>query len=162
MAFSLVVDDFLIKYHKQEDADHLLAALREKYVITTDMAKTMKYVVKHNKVKHIITLSMPDYITKALKRFGKEHVKGADSPLIYVPPYYGAKTQLAAIEDESAPLSAKEIKEVQEIVGVFLSYCLGSSMWQIRYERNAHGTCWNKGGHSREAKQTRFVGCTWR
>ena len=125
MALSLVVEDFLIKQHKEEDADHLLAALREKYVITTDTAKTMKYVgitIKYNKVKHIITLSMPDYITKALKRFGKEHVKGTDSPLIYVPPHYGAKTQLAASEDESAPLSAKEIKEVREIVGVFLFY----------------------------------------
>ena len=41
----------------------------------------MKHVgitIKYNKVKHIITLSMPDYITKALKRFGKEHVKRAD------------------------------------------------------------------------------------
>ena len=79
MAFSLVVDDFLIKYRKQEDTDHLLAALREKYVITTDTAKIMKYVgitIKYNKVKHIITLSMPDYITKALKRLGKEDVKG--------------------------------------------------------------------------------------
>ena len=65
---------------------------------------------------------MPDYITKTIKRFGKEHVKGANLPLIFVPPHYGAKTQLAAIEDESAPLSAKEIKEVQEIVGVFLFY----------------------------------------
>ena len=67
-----------IKYHKQKDADHLLAALREKYVITTDTAKTMKYVgitIKYNKVKHIITLSMPDFITKALKIFGKEPVK---------------------------------------------------------------------------------------
>ena len=27
VVFSLVVDDFLIKYHKQEDANHLLAAL---------------------------------------------------------------------------------------------------------------------------------------
>ena len=79
VSFSLIIDDFLIKYHKQEGTDHLLAALREKYVITTDTAKTMKYVsitIKYNKVKHIITLSMPDYITKALKRFGKEHVKG--------------------------------------------------------------------------------------
>jgi hypothetical protein len=93
--------------------------------MTTDSAKTMKYVgitIKYNKAKHIIELSMPDYVTKALKRFGKDKLKGADSPLIYVPPEYGAKTQLASFKDESAPLNAKEIKEVQEIVGVFLFY----------------------------------------
>ena len=42
--------------------------------------------------------------------------------MMYVQPHYGAKTQLAATVDESAPLSAEEIKEVQEIVGVFLFY----------------------------------------
>ena len=106
VAFYLVVNDFLIKYHKQADADHLLAALREKYFITTNTAKTIKCVgitIKYSKVKNIITLSMPDYITKTLKTFGNEHVKGDDLPLIYVPPHYGAKTQLAVIEDDSAP-----------------------------------------------------------
>ena len=39
-----------------------------------------------------------------------------------MPPHYDVKIQLAAIEDKSAPLSAKEIKEVKEIVVVFLFY----------------------------------------
>ena len=88
MELFLVVDDFLIKYHKQEDADLLFAALREKNIVTTDTEKTMKYggiTIKYNKVKNIITLSMRDHIKKALKRFGKEHLKGAYLPLIYVP-----------------------------------------------------------------------------
>ena len=41
-------------------------------------------------------------ITKALKRFEKEHLKEVDSPLIYIPPHKGAKTKHATIEDESA------------------------------------------------------------
>jgi hypothetical protein len=36
ITFSLVVDDFGIKYVNKDDVDHLLKALRDKYVITTD------------------------------------------------------------------------------------------------------------------------------
>ena len=39
---------------------------------------------------------------------------------------------------------------------------LGSSTWQIRSECSTHSTCGDKGGHPREAKQTRLVGCTSR
>ena len=34
--FTLVVDDFAIKYATKQDADHLLQALRDKYTISTD------------------------------------------------------------------------------------------------------------------------------
>ena len=34
--FTLVVDDFAIKYGTHQDADHLLQALRAKYTISTD------------------------------------------------------------------------------------------------------------------------------
>ena len=33
IAFTLTVDDFLIKYSTKEDADHLLSALKYQYVI---------------------------------------------------------------------------------------------------------------------------------
>jgi hypothetical protein len=34
--FTLVVDDFAIKYKNKEDADHLLATIREEYEVTED------------------------------------------------------------------------------------------------------------------------------
>ena len=34
--FTLVVDDFAIKYATHQDADHILQALRAKYTISTD------------------------------------------------------------------------------------------------------------------------------
>ena len=34
--FSLVVDDFLVQYSSEMDAEHFLHALRQKYTITVD------------------------------------------------------------------------------------------------------------------------------
>ena len=39
--FSLVVDDFCIRYSPTEDVDHFLNDLREKYLITVDMEATI-------------------------------------------------------------------------------------------------------------------------
>jgi hypothetical protein len=69
VSFTLVVDDFGIKYTKSEDADHLLAALRELYIMTEDRAVTQKFVgitIEHERNKNIIYMSMPGYCEKAL------------------------------------------------------------------------------------------------
>ena len=36
--FTLVVDDFGIRYRNKKDADHLISALQEKYEVTKDWA----------------------------------------------------------------------------------------------------------------------------
>jgi hypothetical protein len=126
VVFTLVVDDFLIKYKGRENVDHLLNSLRELYKITTDFSRDkLKYVgitLRHNRTKRHIDMSIPGYVVKALKRFQRMDLKGADSPIIYVPPNYGKHQQEAPIEEPSTPLSAVEIQELQEIVGVFLFY----------------------------------------
>ena len=124
--FTLVVDDFLIKYKGRENVDHLLNSLRELYKITTDFSReSLKYVgitLRHDRINRHIDMSIPGYVAKALKRFKRTNLKGADSPIIYVPPSYGKHQQEAPIEEPSTPLTAAEIQELQEIVGVFLFY----------------------------------------
>jgi len=125
VAFTLVVDDFLIKYKDRSSAEHLLSALRELYVITTDFSDRQKYVgitLDYNKKKWYIDMSIPGYVEKAIQRFRRTNLKGADSPIIYVPPNYGKHQQEAPMVEPSVPLTAAEIKELQEIVGVFLFY----------------------------------------
>lgn len=126
IAFTLVVDDFGIKYHDEADVLHLLAALRELYVMTEDWAAEQKYVgitITHDRARNVISLSMPGYVEKALQRFGNTTTKGADSPIIYIPPVFGKKTQMTTepLTDEE-PLTEKEKTWVQEVVGVFLFY----------------------------------------
>ena len=45
---------------------------------------------------------MPDYVTNALTRFGELGIKGANSPIVYTPPVYDAKSQ--TIPDGNTPI----------------------------------------------------------
>jgi hypothetical protein len=92
----LVVDDFLAKYKDTAGGQHLIAYLKELYEITVDMAPVQNYVgitIDYRKEKRYIDLSMPGYVQKALFRFGKTAFRGVNSPMTYVPPSYGAKSQ---------------------------------------------------------------------
>ena len=44
--FSLVVDDFCVRYSLMKDADHFLNALRAKYLNTVDMEATVYIEIK--------------------------------------------------------------------------------------------------------------------
>lgn len=123
VAFSLVVDDFGIKYKHRADAEHLLHVLRKLYEITADWegSKYLGVTIKFDRQKHTVTLSMPGYIDKVIQRFCPTLTRGAPSPAIYTPPHYGASTQLADIDD-TPPLTGAETKRVQEIIGCLLFY----------------------------------------
>ncbi len=74
VAFSLVVNDFGIKYVGKENAEHLLATLREHYTISVDWTRSTYLGLKldWDYEKGTVDLSMPGYIEKALQRF--QHV----------------------------------------------------------------------------------------
>jgi hypothetical protein len=125
IAFTLVVDDFGIKFSHSEDATHLLDTLRELYTITVDESGS-KYVgltIKHDRQAKTLTISMPNYIKQALVRFGIDTPKTmTDSPVIYTPPEYGQKKQQKPKIDTSPKLTEVGIKRLQVIIGVLLYY----------------------------------------
>jgi hypothetical protein len=123
--FALVVDDFAIKYKGEEHLEHLLTTLKSLYTITVDRAgsKFIGIKLKFDKTAKTVELSMPNYIEKALQRFGIEPQKRrTDSPCSYVQPVYGKAVQQLATEDTTEPLSAADTKFVQEVVGVIAYY----------------------------------------
>jgi hypothetical protein len=127
ISFTLVVDDFAVKYTKKRDADHLLETLEKMYVCSTDWGAT-RYcglTLKWDYVSRIRSclLSMPGYIERALKRF-KHKAPGRHerSPHAWVKPNYGAKVQYAEGPDMSTPLNAADTKHIQEVLGTFLFY----------------------------------------
>ena len=123
IAFTLVVDDFGIKYHDRCDVDHLLSALHELYHTTVDWtgSKYLGITLRFDNDKCTVALSIPDYIRKALLRFAPNLVHGAASPMIYTPPVYGTQHILPDIPIARS-LTPEEILLVQQIVGVFLFY----------------------------------------
>ncbi len=69
--FTLVVDNFGVKYVGEEHANHLKRALDEHYKLTCDWTGTrfIGITLDWNCTKCQVHLSMPNYVTKALKQF---------------------------------------------------------------------------------------------
>ena len=110
ICFTLVVDDFAIKYVNREDADHLLTALQKDYTISTDWEAT-KYIgltIEWDYQNRKVHIHMPGYLTKAFQRFNHPTpTKQQNSPHPHTAPQYGAKVQFAPDEDESPPSTGK-------------------------------------------------------
>ena len=121
--FTLVVDDFGIKYYHKHDALHLLEVLKTKYTITTDWKGELYIGIsfKWNYKKRIVNLSMPGYIDRALTRFLHIHPERSQhSPSAGPLPVFGQVQQLTPSPDTSTSLLPNGIKHVQEIIGVLL------------------------------------------
>ena len=111
--FTLVVDDFGVKYTRKQDVKHLLAAIEGHYDVTVDwegkryIGLTLDWDYQGQKVH----LSMPGYITDALQEYDHpQPTRRQDAPAPYTPPNYGAKKQFANSDDDSPTLNAKQQK----------------------------------------------------
>ena len=96
ISFTLVVDDFGVKYVGKEHATHLISILKQFYEISEDWtgSKYIGITFDWDYVNGRVHLSMPGYISKALQRFGHERPRRLQkSPHPYVAPTYGAKAQ---------------------------------------------------------------------
>ena len=125
LAFSLIVDDFGVKYVGEENAKHLVDVVAKKYKMTTDWTGGLYCGIKldWDYVNRTCDLSMPGYVEKALQRF--EHPtpsKHEAAPHEHTPIQYGAKVQYAPDEDNSKSLDKSGLKRIQEVVGTLLYY----------------------------------------
>jgi hypothetical protein len=123
--FSLVVDDFGVKYVGKEHAQHLIDTLASFYEITTDWDAT-KYcgiTLDWDYENRTVDLSMPNYVSDALHHFQHISAKQAvHAPSKWTPPNYGTKVQLTAPTDASPKHTANETKTLQRVIGKFLYY----------------------------------------
>ena len=122
--FTLVVDDFAIKYGNRPGVEHLFAAIREEYRLEVDWQGS-KYIgmsIEYNKKERWLRLSMPGYVEAALARFGVVRSgKPTHNPTKFDPIVYGQRIQLADADD--SPLCTEaEATFIREVVGVFLYY----------------------------------------
>jgi hypothetical protein len=72
--FTLIVDDFGVKYVGKEHAMHLLSILKQHYEISEDWtgSKYFGITFEWDYRNCRVHLSMPGYISKALQQFGHE------------------------------------------------------------------------------------------
>jgi hypothetical protein len=125
ISFTLVVDDFGVKYVGREHIDHLINALKQAYDLHVDWEGSfmLGMSLKWNYNKRHVDLSMPNYIKKALLKFLHSKPRRHQAqPHPWTPPNYGAKVQYTQPSDPLPILSTKDTKRIQEIVGTFLYY----------------------------------------
>eukprot|EP00804_Cyclotella_cryptica_P009376 CCRYP_018078-RH/>CCRYP_018078-RH protein AED:0.35 eAED:0.35 QI:0/0/0/1/0/0/2/0/435 len=107
--FTLVVDDFGIKYVGDEHPQHLLTVLQEHYSVNWDYDKRR------------VHLSMPGYVKKALRQFQHPTPQTPQhAPFPAMPIKYGARTQYAKAPSTAALLDPKGKKFIQQVCGKFL------------------------------------------
>jgi hypothetical protein len=120
--FTLVVNDFGIKYVGKEHAQHLKNALEEHYKLTCDW--TGKWYIRitldwdYNKCQ--VHLFMPNYVQKALKKNQHKAGKLQHAPYQSAPIQYGTKNQHARQESKALLLDNKAKWFIQQICGKFL------------------------------------------
>ena len=71
ISFSLVVNDFGVKYLGKQHVTHLINALKENYEISQDWAGSKYYGLQldWDYTRREVHLSIPGYVAKALHRF---------------------------------------------------------------------------------------------
>ena len=123
--FTLVVDDFGVKYTRREDAEHLLKTIEQHYPVTTDWTGT-RYIgitLDWDYENRQVHLSLPGYVKKALLQFNHtKPTKRQDSPFPYTPPNYGQKKQYAQQHSDAPALDKKGKLFIQQVCGKFLFY----------------------------------------
>ena len=135
ITFSLVVDDFGIKYVHKEDVQHLYDTLNKYYPkLTIDWSGTLYcgITLEWDYKSRTVDLSMPNYMQNVLHKF--QHPpppKPQHSPYQARPIQYGAKIQFAPAPDTSEALDAESKTKIQQIVGALLYYARAIDMTML-------------------------------
>lgn len=123
--FTLTVDDFGIKYCNNDDLQHLLQTLRQKYTITVDMTGSQYcgLTLDWNYDKGYVDIHIPKYIKEALHQLQhKTPNKPVHAPHKWREVAYGRKTQKPTEDEDSPLLDAEGKKRIQRITGKLLFY----------------------------------------
>jgi hypothetical protein len=132
ISFTLVVDDFGVKYVGKEHADHLIASIKSTYKkLTEDWTGSLycRITLEWDYVGRTVDISMPGYIKKKLQEY-KHLLPGRiqNCPYSPEPKQFGSDAQAPLVPDETALLDARGIKRIQQIVGSILYYARAVDM----------------------------------
>ncbi len=130
ITFSLVVDNFGVKYVGKEHADHLISCLKKDYKLTKDWAGDLycEISLKWDYVRRWLDISMPEYIKKQLLKYKHIMRLVQHCPYLPGPKRYGADAQSPLPQNISQKLTDNKIKKVQKIVRSILYYARAVDM----------------------------------
>ena len=122
--FALVVDDFAVIWKNNASVKHFVQTLRKLYTVKVDWQGT-KYLgmdIAIDRTNRHVTLSMPGYVEKLLRKVRPKGIKGAATPSVYQAPNYKSPQAQTATVDGSPPATAEQQHELQVVVGTLLYY----------------------------------------
>jgi hypothetical protein len=125
ISFSLVVDDFGVKYVGQEHSEHLMTCIKKSYSISSDWNGTAYcgLTLDWDYKNRAVDLSMPGYIKDALHKYQHPAPSRPEhAPHGWSPPIYGAKTQFVSDTEPSPALSDKDVNKLQRLTGTLINY----------------------------------------
>ncbi len=125
ITFTLVVDNFGMKYVGKEHADLSLVCTKEKYKLTEDWSGDLYCGInlKWDNIKRTLEISMPGYIKRQLLKY--KHIvapRPQHCPYSPEPRKYGSEAQAPLPPDTTQWLDKNEIKKIHKIVGSILYY----------------------------------------
>ena len=122
--FTLIVDDFGIKYEGQNNAQHLFDTLRKYYTISIDWngEQYCGLTLQWNYNERHVTLSAPKFVPTAIEKYQYTPQRRRDAPHSWTIPAYGSKRQYAQ-EDSNEPILNRDgTKYIQGVNSTFLYY----------------------------------------
>ena len=89
--FTLIVDDIGIKVFSEDDLQHLINTIRNKWEVKVNRtgAKYNGVRVIWNYCDNILITDVPNYVAEALARLNLPNIKPRCTPAPYTPPPYG-------------------------------------------------------------------------
>ena len=120
--FTLVVDDFGVKFTGDKHANHLKKALKRYYKVTVEWKgeKCVGMNLKWDYKKRRLETSVPGFVASKLHKYQHpKPTKPQHSSSNLAPIQYGANIQESTPTDTSPQLLPAEIKRIQDIVGTF-------------------------------------------
>jgi hypothetical protein len=131
ISFTLVVDDFGVKYVGKQHAEHLVQAIKKHYPLSEDWAGTLYcgITLAWDYDARTVDFSMPGYIKKQLQKYQHEKpTRPQHSPYPAATRTYGASAQNPLPTDESPPAGPDGVSRTQKIVGSILYYARAVDM----------------------------------
>jgi hypothetical protein len=131
-AFTLVVDDFLVRYSQPSELDHLVSCLSTLYELKVhrDLPRYtyFGYTIDYSPTSPspCMVFSMPNYIPSMLSHLCPSGCGSASSPAVYTSPVPHTDLSLhlppSPITTLSTPASPAEKTWIQQVVGSLLFY----------------------------------------
>ena len=116
ISFTLVVDNFGVKYVNKKDVEHLIASIKMTYSLTEDWKGNLYcgITLEWDYDNSQVAISMPGYIKKKLQEYGHVmHKQLQPCPYSPEPKKFGSEAQAPLPPDAMPKLEVKGIKRVQ-------------------------------------------------